>query len=424
MEIYVVRAGDTLSAVARRFGIPLSLLASINGASVNAPLAVGQALLVLFPSATHTVRAGETVADIAARYGMTVRGLYRNNPVLGGVPRLSPGQTLVIRFTDTPAHPLLTTAYAPPHTPTDLLRSALPFLTFLAPFTCGFTEQGHLIPPNDTFLPKTAVDYDVLPLLHVSTLTAERVFSNALSHTVLADPAKGDVLIDEIVRTVVQKGFAGADVDFEFTLPSDAVAYGRFLARLQMKLEENDRLLFAALSPKTTAAQRGLLCEGHDYAAVGAAADYTLLMTYAWGHAYAPPQAVAPLPQVRRVVAYGVSEMPAKKIFLGMPNYGYDRILPFTQGVSRAEPLSPEQAVARAARHGAEIRFDEVAAAPFFNYRDQAGRTHEVWFEDPRSTYARLQLPREYGLAGVGYWDVARRATANFMVLNALYRVE
>jgi len=38
--------------------------------------------------------------------------------------------------------------------------------------------------------------------------------------------------------------------------------------------------LWAALAPKTNTRQRGLLYEGHDYAAVSAAVDGVLLMTY------------------------------------------------------------------------------------------------------------------------------------------------
>ncbi len=423
MEIHVVAAGDTLFSIAAQYGVPLSRLAAENGLMAETPLAVGQALVILTATLTHTVTIGETVTDIATRYGITVRQLYRNNPVLRGTPRIYPGQTLVITFSDTPTDFIQTSSYAYPFISQDLLRSTLPYLTYLAPFTYGFTEEGMLVPLNDERLLQTALDYGTLPLMHISTLTAQGVFSNALSHAVLADPAKGDVLISEIVRTVEEKGYAGADVDFEFILPEDALAYGDFLARLRTQLNANDRLLFSALAPKTSADQPGLLYQGHNYAAVGAAVDYVLLMTYEWGYTYGPPMAVAPLPSVRRVVEYALTEIPAEKIFLGAPNYGYDWTLPFVRGQSRARSVSLEEAVALAVRYGAQIEYDETAQSPYFFYTDEQGRAHEVWYEDPRSIRARLQLLPEYGLSGVGYWDSMRRATANFMVLNAMYRI-
>ena len=48
---------------------------------------------------------------------------------------------------------------------------------------------------------------------------------------------------------------------------------------------------------------------------------------------------------------------------------------------------------------------------------------HEVWFEDARSIRAKLALIPEYGLRGVGYWNLMRDFPQNWRVLNALYRI-
>ena len=423
MEIYVVQAGDTLFSVGARFGVPPTRLAAENGLLPDAALAVGQALVILTAETVHTVRAGETLSDIANAFGVSVRALYRNNPALHGLPTLYPGQTLVIRFTDTPTVPLQVSSYAYPNIPDRQLRSILPYLTYLAPFTYGFTEGGTLVPLDDDRLLAVTRDYGTLPLMHISTLTETGVFSNALAHAILNDETAGDLLISEIVRTVTEKGYAGADVDFEFILPEDALAYGAFLERLHAELAAIDRLLFSALAPKTSADQPGLLYQGHNYAAVSAAVDFVLLMTYEWGYTYGPPMAVAPLPNVRRVLSYALTEMPASKIFLGAPNYGYDWTLPYVRGESRATSLSPERAVALAVQYGAQILYDETAQSPYFYYTDEAGRAHVVWFEDPRSIRARLALPAEENLTGIGFWDAMRPATANFMVLSAMYRI-
>ena len=49
---------------------------------------------------------------------------------------------------------------------------------------------------------------------------------------------------------------------------------------------------------------------------------------------------------------------------------------------------------------------------------------HEVWFEDARSIRAKLSLAAEYGLAGVGYWNLMRPFAQNWVLLNALYQVQ
>jgi len=40
------------------------------------------------------------------------------------------------------------------------------------------------------------------------------------------------------------------------------------------------------LAPKTSVTQPGVLYEGHDYKALGEAANAVLLMTYEWGYTY------------------------------------------------------------------------------------------------------------------------------------------
>ena len=53
--------------------------------------------------------------------------------------------------------------------------------------------------------------------------------------------------------------------------------------------------------------------------------------------------AVAPLPNVRQVVEYALTEIPASKIWLGVPLYGYDWPLPFVQGRTKAQSISPRR---------------------------------------------------------------------------------
>ena len=54
---------------------------------------------------------------------------------------------------------------------------------------------------------------------------------------------------------------------------------------------------------------------------------------------------------------------------------------------------------------------------------DENGQEHEVWFEDARSIRAKLDLAQEYGLYGVGYWNLMRPFPQNWLVLNALYNI-
>ncbi len=423
MSIYVVEAGDTLSSVAARYGTTVSLLAENNGLSSEEALVVGQALVVLLPAETYTVQEGDSVYAIARRYGTSVIQLYRNNPGLGGLPAVETGRELVIRYEDPPSQRLDANAYAYPYISSELLRQTLPFLTYFTPFTYGFTPEGNLVPLDDQRMVDLALEYGVTPWMHLSTLTQEGVFSSELGLALLNNTVAQEQLIQEIIANMQAKNYQGLDVDFEFIGSQGAAPYAAFITRLRERLSPLGYEVVVALAPKVRADQPGSLYAGHDYAALGAAADGVLLMTYEWGYTFGPPLAVAPIPSVRQVLDYAVTEIPREKIFMGIPTYGYNWPLPYVRGITRADSLSSVEAVNLARRYGAEIQYDEAAQAPFFRYTDEAGVVHDVWFEDARSILAKLELVREYGFRGVGYWNADRPFPSNWSLLNSQYLV-
>ena len=422
MDIHVVQPGDTIYSVAARYGVTMTQLLNDNQLPDPSRLVVGQTLVVQYPDQTYTVREGDTLTSIAAAQGLTLRQLWRNNPVLRGEDRVVPGQVLVISYQQEKEGTLSVNGYAYPFVDRGLLQRTLPYLSDLTPFTYGFTPQGELVELNDRALIAAAEQMGVRPLLHLSTLTEEGGFSNELANIVLNDQTVQDRLISNLLETMAEKGYQGLDVDFEFVYPEDARPYAQFISRLREALAPRGLPVIVALAPKVFADQPGLLYQGHNYRLLSQAADFVLLMTYEWGYTYGPPMAVAPIRNVRQVVDYALTEMPPEKIYLGIPNYGYDWPLPFRQG-SRATSISNQYAVELAARNNVAIRYDERAQAPWFRYVDGNGQEHEVWFEDARSIRAKLDLAREYGLYGVGYWNLMRPFPQNLVVLNALYNI-
>lgn len=423
MEIYVVQPGDALFGIARSFGLPLSQIILDNGLENPGQLVPGQALVVRFPRTVHTVRPGETLWGIALRYGISIRTLYRNNPVLGGENTIWPGETLVLSYQQSPGPPIFTNAYAYPTIPVDLLRSALPFLSFLTPFTYGFTPAGELVEPDDALMISSSYDLGTASLLHLSTLTPEGQFSNELAHALLNNEDIQSRLIRNLLAVIREKGYRGLDVDFEYVFPQDAGLYAAFLDRLTRQFNPLGYPVVAALAPKTAPDQRGSLYEGHDYAAIGRAVNYVFLMTYEWGYTYGPPMAVAPLPNVRQVVEYALTEIPSNKIWLGIPTYGYDWPLPFVAGQTRARSISNPQALSLARQHGVSIRYDDYAQSPWFRYTAGDGTEHQVWFEDARSIREKLSLISEYGLVGAGFWNLDRPFPQCWPVLSSLFSV-
>lgn len=423
MIIHVVSYGETLYSIAQAYGLDPARISADNQVPANGALAVGQTLVLRFPRLVHAVAPGESLFSIAAQYGVTVRRLYQNNFSLGGHPALAAGQQLVISYLDeAKLGAAAFNGYAYPFIPPDLLDASLPYLTYLTPFTYGITDTGDLLPLEDAALLASARLLKTAPMLHLSTLTESGGFSSQRAVELLTSEAAQDRLIGEILRVMDEKGFHGADVDFEYIPASQGPAYAAFLSRLRAALYP--RPLWAALAPKISAEQPGLLYEAHNYAAIGAAVDAVLLMTYEWGYTAGPPMAVAPLPNVRAVLDYAVTEIPPEKIFLGLPNYGYDWPLPFVQGTTRARSISSQEAIALAVRYGAAISYDVTAQSPWFRYTDENDVQHEVWFEDARSLDKKLRLIAEYGFLGAGIWNLMRPFSQLWLLIASLYDIQ
>ena len=428
MLIRTVRRGDTVTSIARETGVPPARIITDNLLEEPGRLAVGQDLLIQYPTVTHTVAGGDTLTAIAARYGVSRLAILRNNPVLDGSDRIYPGQILNIVYEPPEYGDAVTMGYAYPFIDRTVLRRTLPYLTYLSIFSTGLRPDASLIPPEfeEEFI-DLARAYAAEPLLTLTSLTEGGTFSSELVAEIFASPALTERLADNLAEAVVRAGYGGVDSDFEYIPPAYAAAYADFLALLSERLPEGVPV-FVSLAPKVRADQSGLLYEGHNYPLLGAAAVGALLMTYEWGYTFGPPMAVAPLGEVRRVVDYAVSEIEPQKLLLGLPNYGYDWALPYVPGQSRAESLGNVAAVNRAADRGAEIRFDERAASPFYTYFDRPETyedavEHVVWFENARSVRDKLLLGAEYGLGGFGVWNVMRYFPALWTLINRMFRI-
>ena len=390
MRIYIVQPNDSVDEIASSQNVSAQSIIYDNQLVYPYALAVGQALLLTEP--------GEE--DLGSPDSGS------SNPP------------------DTSAYPAYVGGYAYPFISRWVLQQTLLYLSDLFIFSYGFTTEGTLIPPliDDTFMIAMAKDFGVAPILTLTPFGPDGQFSNYLNSQVVNNEAAKLQLIENLTTQVKERGFEGVDIDFEYILPEDKFAFTNFVRDVRDAINALGYLVSVALAPKTSDTQTGLLYEGKDYGLLGEAADYVLLMTYEWGYTYGPAMAVAPINKVRQVVEYALTRIPAEKINLGIPNYGYDWTLPFVQGTSKATTIGNVEAVQIAISRGADILFDETSQAPYFNYVLD-GLTHEVWFEDVRSLTAKFNLVKEYGLRGMSYWQIMQLFRANWLLLNDTFTI-
>ncbi|XP_039887185.1 di-N-acetylchitobiase [Simochromis diagramma] len=187
----------------------------------------------------------------------------------------------------------------------------------------------------------------------------------------------------------------------------------------------------------------------YDYVTIAESCDLLFVMSYdeqsqITGDCVA--MANAPLRQTLEAYdQYLNLKISPKKIVMGVPWYGYDYpCLNFSQeGVCSIEKV-PFRGVPCSDAAGKQKPYkwlmkqvnssmsgrlwDDEQQAPYFNYKDQDGQIHQVWYDDPQSICPKADSVMSKGLRGIGMWNanildysddpVARQQTT--MMWNAL----
>eukprot|EP00130_Batrachochytrium_dendrobatidis_P008631 XP_006683506.1 hypothetical protein BATDEDRAFT_93264 [Batrachochytrium dendrobatidis JAM81] len=467
MIIHVVRESETLWQIANRYAVNVNVIAQLNGLPNPNQLLVGQALVIPIPGSSHIVKYGDTLWSVSQQYGVTIHSIMQANQ-LTNPNVLSPGTKLFIppithvmqpgetlgqianRYGTTVQAIINENHIVNPNLIYSGMRLAIPrpkptievnaytyqsnedavntlneighLLTYFSPFAYMIKEGGTLQPVDDDIMVNAAISKNILPMLSITNFSSTQAGSN-LAHTILASPELREKVITNALQVMDEKGYKALNIDFENVLPSDRENYNVFLQLAVDRLHPKGYLVSTALAPKASATQGGLLYEAHDYEAHGRIADFVVLMTYEWGYRLGPPQAISPINQMKQVVEYALSVMPAEKVFLGFQIYARDWLLPHVQG-QEAETFSPQEAIRRAVKYKSSIQYDTTAQSPFFRYVDEQGRDHEVWFEDARSAQAKFDMLKQYNLRGVSYWVLGYPFPQNWALLNDNFTIK
>jgi len=233
MQIYIVKAGDSLYAVARRFGTTVEALQRLNQIADPSRLVIGQSLLI--PGPAEDVREQIEV-----------------------------------------------NAYVYPYVQQAVLTETMPYFTTLCPFSHSATAEGELRPIEDTRLIQAAYAGQTAPLLTVTNLGQTGGFSSDIAHALLTDEEVQARLLDNIVALIREKDYYGLNINFEYIYPFDRDSYSQFVTRAAQRLHPLGCPVSTAIAPKESASQEGLLYTAHDYEAHGKYADKVILMTYEW----------------------------------------------------------------------------------------------------------------------------------------------
>ena len=218
-------------------------------------------------------------------------------------------------------------------------------------------------------------------------------WSREIAHAVLTDSGARARAMFEILQLLDLYKYDGIHLALGNVPPQDRRAFSAFVADLSTKVHARGRALSIAVPAKVSDQLNDEWSGAFDYSALAQASDWIVVMAYGEHWANSPPGPVASLPWVEAVLRFATQTVPARKLVLGIAFYGYA----WSEGPG--EQISMREALARAARSGAQVQWDELAQVPFF----RTPRT-TVYFESGRSVELRMIMATRFGVAGMAFW--------------------
>jgi len=222
-------------------------------------------------------------------------------------------------------------------------------------------------------------------------------FDGSVAATVLATPASREASASEIAALVNNQAFDGIDIDYERVPTSSRANFTAFLGTLGQKLRISGKKLSVTVYAKASDSENWNGPGAEDWQAIGQIADSVKIMAYDYSYLGSAPGPIAPLNWIDRVASYAESVIPANKIIMALPFYGYD-----WSTVSPTRSLSYAAAIQFAGINGATISHDANGEATF------TFGTHTVFFIDAVSYSQKVTLLKQKhpSIGGFGAWSL------------------
>jgi spore germination protein len=249
MIIHVVEPGDTLQMIAEYYGTSVPILIQDNALSEPDNLVVGQCIVIVYPALTYTVVEGDTLIAIANSHNVTLMQLLQNNPFLNEQDYLNIGDRIVISFDRIGT--IATHGNALPYINQATLRKTLPYLTYISVVNYTATDTGEIVSYYDDMeIIQTAKEYNVIPLMFLTTLTLQGEANIRTAYEILLNEEIQNRLIENVIRILREKGFYGLNLSFEHVSEANLPFIESAASRIANRLREEGFLAFATINPK------------------------------------------------------------------------------------------------------------------------------------------------------------------------------
>ena len=311
-------------------------------------------------------------------------------------------------------------------------------ITEMSPFAYEIQSDGKI---KDTLASTTepfSYLYENLEGKNMPIIPSILWTSRLQMQTILNSKTKRDTHIKEIVALVKKNKYAGIDIDYEGKSAETRVGFSTFLIDLQKQLKKNKKTLVCTIEARTPVDSRyatvtpELLARieyANDYKVIGKVCDEVRLMTYDQAgddqtlevqNKAGAYKAVADIEWVKKVVTLTLNDIPAKKLFVGVPTYGYkyEIIPPAGNATSTkyarigamnykyADELARQLHITPTRHASGEIYYTYSTTTDLYGNSLGGTKQYLIWYSDAAAIADKVRIAKLYGLAGVAVFKV------------------
>ncbi len=281
-------------------------------------------------------------------------------------------------------------------------------LTTIAYFSIGVNPDGTLDQSGPGWAGYESQDLaDLVSRAHAAgsrVVLTVNCFDQGALDQLTSSPTAPATLSTALVDAVTAKNLDGVNLDFEGEGSGDQAGLTHLVSAVSAALKAvNPHYQVTMDTYASSAADPNGF---YDIPALAPAVDGFFVMEYSL-NLEATPSAESPLTSTMfsdlTTVTQYTSVVPASKVILGVPYYGYD--WPTSDGTLGAQATGGATPVAysQITAAGHPTYWDPVTDTGWTSYQ-VGGQWHETFYEDPSSLYMEAQLAQFFHIAGLGIW--------------------
>lgn len=229
---------------------------------------------------------------------------------------------------------------------------------------------------------------------------------NVQSEVLFADTNARKKLIASLMEDVKNYKLDGINLDIESIKPEAGPHYVQFIRELSVDCRKNGIVLSADSYVPSA------YTSFYNRAEQGQVIDYVIIMGYDEHYAGGEAGSVASLGYVKKGIEDTLKEVPKEKVIIGIPFYTR---LWKEDGFSTA--MGIEKAKAWVEENGMELYWQEELGQYYGELNTEDGLCR-LWMEEETSIGKKMELIRDYDLAGVACWKLGLEPADIWDIVN------